>query len=364
MKFTDADSVRRAMNDLGREGRPFLFAVDFELVSGFVVPEPVNGQGVWFCLPGQTSGMASGAAPGLVPGTAPRPSLGTTGGKAQGEVREARPTGASSPAARIKAMGEGLGVYAERFKIVQRGLARGDSYLVNLTLKTPIECPLSLTEIFGLSDAPYGLCVPGRFVSFSPERFVKIDPFGQISTNPMKGTIDASVPDAERVIMDDRKEAAEHATVVDLLRNDLSLSAKRVRVKRYRYADRLKTSDRELLQISSEIVGELGADFKNSLGETIFRMLPAGSVSGAPKESTLDIIRRAEGIPRGFYAGVFGLFDGTALDSAVLIRFIEEDGGQKYFRSGGGITALSGLEDEYREALEKIYLPFGRKSAG
>ena len=62
--------------------------------------------------------------------------------------------------------------------------------------------------------------------------------------------------------------------------------------------DRLKTSDRELLQISSEIVGELGEDFKSALGETIFRMLPAGSVSGAPKESTLDIIRRAEGIPR------------------------------------------------------------------
>ncbi|MDR2367053.1 MAG: aminodeoxychorismate synthase component I [Deltaproteobacteria bacterium] len=332
MEFVKPEIVRQTMNDLGRERRPFLFAVDFELTEGFVVPEPQSGAGVFFSVHGQGHGLGPRPAP------------------AKGEAWiEARP--------------ESLAEYKKKFGIVQAGLARGDSFLVNLTIKTPVECPLSLEEIFSLSDAPYGLCVPGRFVSFSPETFVKIEPGGTVSTYPMKGTINADIPGAEKIIMDDFKEAAEHATVVDLLRNDLSLSAKKVRVKRYRYVELLKTSRREILQVSSEIVGELGEGFHRSIGDVIFKMLPAGSVSGAPKESTLDIIRRSEGIPRGFYAGVFGLYDGNRFDSGVLIRFVEEENGQKFFRSGGGITALSLLEDEYNEALDKIYLPFAPKKA-
>ena len=69
---------------------------------------------------------------------------------------------------------------------------------------------------------------------FSPERFVKIAD-GRISTNPMKGTIDEAIKNAEELILADEKEAAEHATIVDLLRNDLSKVANRVKVKRYRY---------------------------------------------------------------------------------------------------------------------------------
>jgi para-aminobenzoate synthetase component 1 len=251
--------------------------------------------------------------------------------------------------------------YRRKFETTARGLARGDSYLVNLTLQTPIECDLSLEEIFLASDAPYSLYLPGRFVCFSPERFVRIDKGGTISTCPMKGTINAEIPGAEQIILDDFKESAEHATVVDLLRNDLSLSAAKVRVERYRYVERLKTSEREILQVSSDIRGELGQDYHQRLGDVIFSMLPAGSVSGAPKESTLDIIRNSESGPRGFYAGVFGYYDGDEFDSGVIIRYIEEIDGQKHFRSGGGVTAYSRMEDEYDEALEKIYLPFARR---
>lgn len=94
------------------------------------------------------------------------------------------------------------------------------------------------------------------------------------------------------------------------------------------------------------------------MGDILFDMLPAGSVSGAPKSSTLRIIREAEGEPRGYYTGVFGYFDGQTLDSAVLIRFIEEEQGRMYFRSGGGITAYSDCRSEYEEVIEKVYLPF------
>ena len=110
--------------------------------------------------------------------------------------------------------------------------------------------------------------------------------------------------------------------------------------------------------MSSEVVGRLAGDYKSRLGDIVFGMLPAGSISGAPKPSTLDIISRAEREPRGFYTGVFGYFDGERLDSAVMIRYIERRDGRYYFRSGGGITINSDCRSEYEEVLAKVYLPF------
>lgn len=104
----------------------------------------------------------------------------------------------------------------------------------------------------------------------------------------MKGTIDASIPDAAQAILADPKETAEHYTVVDLLRNDLGMVAERVEVKRFRYIDTLRTNRGDILQVSSEIVGTLPEDSFSRMGDILFRMLPAGSVSGAPKRSTLD----------------------------------------------------------------------------
>ena len=224
-------------------------------------------------------------------------------------------------------------------------------------MRTPIETEYSLEEIFLLSSAPYSVLAPGRFCCFSPEIFVKIEG-RSVSTYPMKGTISAAIPGARETILSDFKESAEHATIVDLLRNDLSIFAKGVGVERYRYIDVLKTSEREILQVSSASRGQLPEDWRSSVGSGIFGMLPAGSCSGAPKESTLEIIRQAEDGPRGFYTGVAGLFAGASLDSGVLIRCVEESGGKKHFRSGGGITAYSRAADEYNEAWEKIYLPF------
>jgi len=173
----------------------------------------------------------------------------------------------------------------------------------------------------------------------------------------MKGTIDAAVSGAKEKILADRKETAEHVTIVDLLRNDLSEVAENVRVTRFRYVEEIRTIHKDLLQISSEIQGELRPDYTQHLGDLLLKLLPAGSVSGAPKRKTLEIIREAEKGPRHYYTGVMGIFDGTDLDCGVMIRFIENDHGTLYYRSGGGITMQSEIESEYQEAIDKVYVP-------
>jgi para-aminobenzoate synthetase component 1 len=113
--------------------------------------------------------------------------------------------------------------------------------------------------------------------------------------------------------------------------------------------------------VSSEIGGKLPENWQETLGNLLFALLPAGSVSGAPKAKTLEIIREAEGEPRGYYTGVFGVFNGTGLDSSVMIRFIEQTGTGLRYRSGGGITHLSQAPNEYNELLQKIYLPISHE---
>lgn len=230
-----------------------------------------------------------------------------------------------------------LSEYKDRFDIIMQGLMRGDSYLTNLTVRTPVQTNLSLEEIFLLSNSPYGLYIPGKFVCFSPERFIRIAN-DTISTNPMKGTISAEVSNAKCAILADPKEIAEHNTIVDLMRNDIGMVAEDVQVERFRYIDRIKNHSGDILQVSSEITGRLPKDNLSHLGDIVFRMLPAGSVSGAPKQSTVNLIHKAEPEARGYYTGVFGYFDGSELDTAVLIRFIVQDENKLFFHSGGGIT--------------------------
>lgn len=191
-----------------------------------------------------------------------------------------------------------------------------------------------------------------HFLFFSPEIFVKIEG-GKIYSYPMKGTRDATLPDACKQLQNDEKEICEHATIIDLIRNDLSMVATDVAVIRYRYIERLETNRGPLLQASSEISGRLPDGWKSRLGDLLLRLLPAGFISGAPKKKTCEIIEEAETSPRGFYTGISGYFDGNKLDSAVMIRFIEQKGEEFLFRSGGGITTRSLPEDEYNEMIKK-----------
>lgn len=255
-----------------------------------------------------------------------------------------------------KSYPETLESFKSGFDLVQKNIRLGNSYLVNYTRKTRIETNLTLEEIFYHSQAKYKVFYKDFFVFFSPETFVKIID-GKIFTYPMKGTIDASLENAAEILKNDKKEKAEHYTVVDLLRNDLSMVANEVKVDQFQHIDFIKTQQKDLFAMSSEISGKIKPEFDGKIGSLMRKLLPAGSILGAPKPKTLEIILEAEGYDRGYYTGVCGWFDGKNLDSCVMIRFIEKENNTLYFKSGGGITHMSKLEDEYQEMKNKIYVP-------
>lgn len=246
--------------------------------------------------------------------------------------------------------------YKAAFDYVQHNEYLGNSYLTNLTFPNRVEINASLKEIYHRSYAKYKIWFKNKFVCFSPEIFVRIED-GVISSYPMKGTIDASIENAEEIILENEKEAAEHATIVDLIRNDLSMVSSNVQVEKYRYIDKIKSNQKNLLQVSSKIVGNLSKDYNKRIGEIIATLLPAGSVTGAPKKKTVEIIKEAEKYDRGYYCGICGHFDGRNLDSGVMIRFIENINGDYYYKAGGGITVYSDAQAEYEELKNKIYVP-------
>lgn len=314
------------MNDLGSQGTPFLFVVDYELKQPIVLTlEEAGQENIFFKINDKTN-FSFGKSPFEKP-----------------LYLEKCPVSFQE--------------YQQSFEIVKQAMLRGDSFLTNLTKPTPIEVNLSLQEIFQRSRAKYQLYFKDKFVLFSPEIFVQIQE-GIISSHPMKGTISADIPNAETVILNDKKEFAEHTTIVDLIRNDISMISEKVWVEKFRYISRIHTNEGDLLQVSSEICGKLPTDYQSQIGTLLFKLLPAGSICGAPKPQTLAIIREAENYNRGYYTGVFGIFDGKNLDSSVMIRFIEkQENGSLIFKSGGGITVLSDAHSEYQEMIDKIYLP-------
>lgn len=246
--------------------------------------------------------------------------------------------------------------YLKAFDYVMKNIRAGNTYLLNLTFPTKIKTNYTLQELFHLARAPYKLFFKDRFIVFSPECFVKTME-NHIYSYPMKGTIDAAFPNAAKRILENRKEVWEHNTIVDLIRNDLAMVSNNITVTRFRFISEIRTNRKNLLQVSSEIRGELPANWQNNTGEILAGLLPAGSISGAPKQSTVDIIRQAEKRSRGYFSGIFGIFDGENLDSAVNIRFIERSNQGLQFRSGGGITFHSNPLDEYNEMVDKVYVP-------
>jgi len=246
--------------------------------------------------------------------------------------------------------------YSLKFdKIIQK-IKEGRTYVINLTGETPVRIDLSLKEIYESANAHYKLRYKDEFVCFSPEKFIQISD-NKINTFPMKGTIDSAIYNAKATILNDEKEKAEHIMIVDLLRNDLSIVADNVTVERFRYISNVNAGDKELLQVSSHISGKLNENWHENIGDILNSLLPAGSISGAPKKSTLEIIEEVEGYERNFFTGVFGVFDGETFDSGVMIRFVEKNDNGYVYKSGGGITLESDVTLEYNELQNKIYLP-------
>ena len=316
------------MNNLAMQGVPFLFIIDYEGKRAVVEPEnEVDANELKYCFNGK--GNATQTA---------YPS------NKDIEWRIEPPTEAE---------------YQHSFNIVRNAMLAGNSYLANLTCRIGLRTNLSLTVLYNTAEARYRLWMKDKLVCFSPETFVKIAQ-GEISSYPMKGTAEDLSPSSTEQLLANEKEAAEHATIVDLIRNDLSMVAYDVHVERYRYVERLNTHRGPLLQTSSEIRGRLMPHLMQRPGDVIFSQLPAGSITGAPKKKTVEIIAEAENYHRDFYTGVMGRWDNGELDSAVMIRFIDQCHGKLFFKAGGGITAKSNWKDEYHEVIEKVYAPICR----
>jgi para-aminobenzoate synthetase component I len=322
----DRDQAVRKINEYAGSGTAFIFAVNFAGTSAVVMtPEEAAANGILFRFGKWTNDPS---------------------------FRLEKPSWSYFDPIPVE-----VETYRGSFEKVIRSLKQGDTYLLNLTFPTLLKTDATPEMIYRSASAPFILLFRNHFVVFSPESFIRISG-NRIHSFPMKGTIDASLPNAAYLLLEDRKECYEHNTIVDLIRNDLSMIATEVRVDRFRYLEHIRTNRGELLQMSSEISGLLPDNHWNRLGDNLFRMLPAGSVSGAPKERTVAIIHEAEIYDRGFYTGICGYFDGKeTLESAVMIRFIESSGGNLWYKSGGGITALSEADKEYRELNDKIYVP-------
>jgi para-aminobenzoate synthetase component 1 len=311
------------LNKWGKQKIPFVFLIDFALKNPIIFPLNNPLKEVFWTIPGSSNSIES---------------------YEKNELKSWKTTPVS------------FENFSAGFNQIMWHIKNGDTYLLNYTQPTLIETNLSLEEIFHGSSAPYKIYLKDKFVCFSPETFVKIRN-GKISSYPMKGTIDAGIENAEQLILTDSKEIAEHNTIVDLIRNDMSLVAENVLVEKFRYLSHIQTNNKNLWQVSSEISGDLPKNYTENIGDILFALLPAGSISGAPKKKTLEIIEKTEQYERGYYTGVFGIFDGKNLDSCVLIRFIENQNGQLIYKSGGGITFMSEAEKEYDEMLKKVYVP-------
>ncbi len=312
------------MNRMGRAALPFLFVIDYEMNDSIVLPlDQAAKNGFLFNMRGYSNYVI---------------------------------TNSDDIPLQFSKYPIDFDTYRIAFDKIIREIRFGNTFLINLTFPTEIKTNWSLRRIFEKSHAPYKLLSKDGFVLYSPESFVTIKS-GIISAYPMKGTYDATIQNASENLLSDPKEKAEHATIVDLLRNDLSIVAKNVTVERYRYLEEVLTSEKGLLQVSSKISGLLPTNYMSNLGNIIGKLLPAGSICGAPKASTLKIIKDVENYQRGFYTGVFGIFDGINLDSAVMIRYIEQSDNKLIYKSGGGITMQSDVWKEYKELIDKVYVP-------
>ncbi|MFH1540637.1 MAG: aminodeoxychorismate synthase component I [Elusimicrobiota bacterium] len=327
--MNNIETIINKMNYYGVEKAPFLFIIDFDMTKSIIIPlEDVNSKEILYNVNGLKNYDKNL--------------------KINKEII-------------LKKYPIDFRKYKEAFNKIKKHFYLGHTYLINLTFPTKIETNLKLKEIFFNSCAKYSLFYKNKFIVFSPETFVRIVG-SKIFSYPMKGTIDAATPNAAKKIISDKKEFAEHLTIVDLIRNDLSIVSKNVKVNRFRYIEKIKIYDKTLLQVSSEIMGSLEYNYNKRIGDIIFSLLPAGSISGAPKKKTIEIIKEVENYTRGYYTGIFGIFDGQNLDSAVMIRYIEKNATEMIFKSGGGITTYSDVKSEYKELIDKVYVPIIRNN--
>jgi para-aminobenzoate synthetase len=257
--------------------------------------------------------------------------------------------------------------YVAAFARVQEHLRAGNSYEVNLTYRVSAEADpdpvATYLRLRDLNPAPYAGClqhdVEGHrawLLSSSPERYALVTAERTIETKPIKGTAPrgatAEEDDALRDdLARDPKNRAENLMIVDLLRNDIGMVSEvgsvevpvLMDVESYESVHQLVSTVRGRLRDDVTTVGALRALF------------PPGSMTGAPKRRTMEVIEEVEETPRGVYAGAFGWISGDGrADLGVVIRSLMTSGdGRWTLGTGGGITVRSDVEDEWLESRWK-----------
>ena len=257
--------------------------------------------------------------------------------------------------------------YAQGYDVVQRHLHAGNSYEVNLTYREAVDSGVDPATAYlrlrDLNPAPYAGFLQHHLpdarawlLSSSPERYALIDADRTIETKPIKGTTPRGTTTEEDAelrhrLAGEKKFRAENLMITDLLRNDLSMvcTPGTVEVPRLMAVESYET----VHQLVSTIRGRLRDDV-TTVG-ALRALFPAGSMTGAPKLRTMQIIEQVETSPRGPYAGAFGWIsaDGRA-DLGVIIRSLMTAGDGRYLLgTGGGITVHSDLVEEYAESRWK-----------
>ncbi|HNM96546.1 MAG TPA: anthranilate synthase component I family protein [Marmoricola sp.] len=253
--------------------------------------------------------------------------------------------------------------YDEDFAEVQENLRAGNSYEVNLTYRvrptTDVADPLATyLRLRAVNPAPYaGLLRHGEthLLSASPERYATVDADRWLEAKPIKGTTPRGVTTAEderlrAQLVTDPKYRGENLMIVDLLRNDLSMVCEpgTVRVPSLMAVE----SYASVHQLVSTVRGQLRDDV--STLAALWALFPAGSMTGAPKLRTMEIIDAVETAPRGIYSGAFGWIcaDGRA-DLGVVIRSLMKTPSGWEVGTGGGVTVRSSVEEEWHESRWK-----------
>lgn len=270
------------------------------------------------------------------------------------------------------------GEYIAAVERIKEHIRAGDTYQTNLTQQFTAECR-SPQDVFGRlrlnHPAPFAAFitrVDSTVVSASPERFVRVEGRRRISASPIKGTRPRGNDERDdarlrRELIESEKDRAENTMIVDLLRNDIG------RVCEFGSVAVEKLCDIEehptLFHLVSTVSGILRSDV--SYADILRAIFPCGSITGAPKIRTMQLIEAIEPDPRGLSMGAIGYFLPAGMfdmeeifDMSVAIRTMTVSGGKAVFNVGGGIVIDSDAEKEYEESLLKAKALLAALGAG
>ncbi|PAK24306.1 aminodeoxychorismate synthase, component I, partial [Streptomyces sp. alain-838] len=252
--------------------------------------------------------------------------------------------------------------YLKMIDVCQQEIAAGETYEVCLTNMAEVDTDLDPWQAYRalrrLSAAPFAAYLhfgPLAVLSSSPERFLRIDRHGTMESKPIKGTRPrGATPEEDARLVEDlaasEKDRAENLMIVDLVRHDLGRCAEVgsvvadpvFQVESYATVHQLVSTVRARLRRDTSPVAAVRAAF------------PGGSMTGAPKIRTMQVIDRLEGGPRGVYSGAIGYFSLTgAVDLSIVIRTLVLSGNRLRYGVGGAVIALSDPAAEFEETAVK-----------